>query len=94
MYTAIPMFGWFFIILIAFYGMIIWYRMIKTVELKVVIDIILFIGVIIHDLTHACLLLCMKIMPDSFSVRYRSRFTEKASPHGDVGLCEQEEVRR
>ncbi len=92
METLVPVFGWFFGILVTSLAICIWYRHIKTTILKVLFDIILFIGVTIHECAHACLLLSMRIMPTSFSVRYHSRFTGRASPHGEVGFRSSDEL--
>jgi len=90
--TLIAVFGWFFAILLISNGMIIWYRRIRTTELKIMVDIILFIGVVIHELAHAFVLISMRIMPNTFSVRYRSRMTGRAAPHGGVGLHEEDSI--
>jgi hypothetical protein len=93
METLVAVFGWFLAILIVSNGMIIWYRKIRTTELKIMIDIILLIGVVIHELAHATVLISMRIIPNKFSVRYRSRLTGQAAPHGGVGLRDEDSVK-
>jgi hypothetical protein len=90
--TLIAVFGWFFVIFLVSNGMIIWYRRIRTTELKILVDIILFIGVLIHELAHAVVLISMRIIPNKFSVRYRNRMTGQVAPHGGVGLRDEDSI--
>jgi hypothetical protein len=41
--------------------------------------------VIIHELAHACTMLCVGVVPKSFTIRYRSPYTGRSFPHGSVG---------
>ncbi|MFW9826708.1 MAG: hypothetical protein ACFFEY_03700 [Candidatus Thorarchaeota archaeon] len=46
-----------------------------------------FIGVIFHELSHACMCLVVGRMPDHFKVKWRNeRYSFIRSPHGAVGL--------
>ena len=78
--------------------MIIWFGIIWVVSLGIrylyhyvewlrgLLSVITFIGVFIHELGHAlmCILFGAKIT--SFSVKFRSEYTGRVSPHGSVGV--------
>ncbi|MFW9951772.1 MAG: hypothetical protein ACFFKA_16775, partial [Candidatus Thorarchaeota archaeon] len=93
MTILIAVFSWFFIILIFSSLIVHAYRGLANTELKLVLDIVLFIGVFIHEIAHACILMCMGFMPKRFKVQYRSRVTGRASPHGSVILKKEDNIK-
>ena len=93
MTTLLAVFGWFVAILILSTLMVNIYRQVRTPEIKLVLDAVLFIGVVIHELAHACTMFCIGVIPNSFSIRYRSPYTGRAAPHGRVGMNERDALK-
>jgi hypothetical protein len=93
MITLLAVFGWFVAILILSTLMVNIYRHVRTAEFKFVLDIVLFIGVVIHELAHACTMLCVGIVPKSFAIRYRSPYSGRAAPHGGVGYKDSDDLK-
>ena len=93
MITLLAVFGWFVVILILSTLMVNIYHHVRTAEIKFLLDIVLFIGVIIHELAHACTMLCVGIVPKSFAIRYRSPYSGRAAPHGGVGYKDSDDLK-
>jgi hypothetical protein len=83
MTTLLAVFVWFVVIFILSALMISVYCHVRTPEVKFVLDIVLFIGVVVHELAHAGAILCVGVVPRGFSIRYRNPYG-RSSPHGRV----------
>jgi hypothetical protein len=93
MTVILAVFGWFLAILTLSTIVRNLYRVNRSPGVKFVLDVVLFIGVVIHELAHASALLCMGVVPKKFIVRYRSRWTGRTSPHGAVGIRESDDLK-
>ncbi|MFX1447822.1 MAG: hypothetical protein ACFFCG_06770, partial [Promethearchaeota archaeon] len=84
----IELFLWLFAMLLASIVTSSWYRHIHTPGFKMVFNIIAFMGVFVHEMSHYILGSLFGIKKKNIRVKYRSSDKTRVSPHGSVSSPE------
>ena len=80
----IELFFWLFAMLLASIVTSSWYRRIHTPGFKVVFNIIVFIGVFVHEMAHYTIGSLLGVKKTNIRVRYHIKDTRIVSPNGSV----------
>ncbi|MBY8987816.1 MAG: hypothetical protein KGD61_05130 [Candidatus Lokiarchaeota archaeon] len=84
----IELYLWLFTMLLASIVTRSWYRHTHTPGIKVVFNIVAFIGVFVHEMAHFILSNMFGVKTGKVSVKYHSRHKISVAPHGSVVLPE------
>ncbi|MFW9947121.1 MAG: hypothetical protein ACFFDX_09865, partial [Candidatus Odinarchaeota archaeon] len=76
---------WFCVIFIISLASQLIYRYSKG-PIRSFLNILGFIGVVIHELSHVVMCIVFRVPIRGFSVKFRSEYTNKAAPHGKVTI--------
>ena len=80
----IELYFWFFVILLVSTITRAIYRNTHTPGIKTIFDIILFFGVVVHELAHYTLGILFGVKISKIRVKYRSEHSAGVAPHGSV----------
>lgn len=75
---------WLFVILLVSSITTSIYRHTYTPGIKTILDIMRFVGVVVHELAHYTLGILFGVKVGKFKVKYRSEQTHRVAPHGSV----------
>jgi hypothetical protein len=80
----IELFFWFFAMLLASFVTSSWYRRIHTPGFKVAFDMLVFIGVFVHEIAHYTIGSLLGVKKTNLKIRYHIKGTDIVAPNGSV----------
>ncbi len=83
---------WFYLVVFGISTLIMFVYQLNLGPFRTILNILGFIGVIVHELSHYLLCVLLGIKVEKIVIRYRSRLTGRASPHGGVGPEEPDRI--
>lgn len=86
--VLLDIFFWLFLMLLVSIGVQIWYKRAHTPGLKVFLNVLTFVGVFVHEVSHYTLCVLFGVKTGKFTVKYRSEDKIRVAPHGSVALPE------
>jgi len=84
----LDVFFWLFLILLFSIGVRKWYGRVHTPGLRAFVNVLAFVGVFVHEVSHYALNVLFGVKIGKFRVKFRSEDKTMVSPHGSVGLPE------
>lgn len=87
----IDMMIWFCIILVVSLTSQLAYRYSKG-RIRAFLNILGFIGVFIHEVSHALMCIIFRVPIRGFSVKFRSEYSNRVAPHGKITIGEVERI--
>jgi hypothetical protein len=83
---------WFYLLVFGVSILLMFVYRLNLGPFRTILSILGFIGVIVHELSHYLLCVLLGVKVEKIIIRYRSRFTGRASPHGAVGPEEPDRI--